>query len=146
MVPSEQYSSTNPARQKVEAYADFYDRWILWQPQSDPSVTGAAVFSKQAPGPSQLSYFTVATMLLTLFVTPLVVWRRHRERPIVWTLIFVWFTTAYAFVASSIIEFGENQRFAFELGPLPLIASVSILSYLVRERRPPSSLNRRAAG
>jgi hypothetical protein len=40
-------------------------------------------------------------------------------------------TTVYAFVTTSLLEFGENQRFAMELGPLPLIAAIVVIASLV---------------
>jgi hypothetical protein len=40
--------------------------------------------------------------------------------------VLLWGTTAYAYLTSSLIDIGENNRLRFELGPLPLVLAIVI--------------------
>ena len=44
----------------------------------------------------------------------------------------LWFTLTYAFVVTSLLELGENERFAFELGPVPLVTATVVVTAVVR--------------
>ena len=48
------------------------------------------------------------------------------------TLAVLWWTTAYAFATSSLVEIGENERFRSELGPVPTILAVVVVTAAVR--------------
>ena len=48
------------------------------------------------------------------------------------TLAVLWWTTAYAFVTTSLIEIGENERFRSELGPVPTVLAVVVVTAAVR--------------
>lgn len=52
----------------------------------------------------------------------------------------MWWTTFYAFVATSLLEIGENERFRFELGPIPLVLATVIVTAVVRGIRSPGSV------
>jgi len=41
-------------------------------------------------------------------------------------MVFLWWTTIYATAAGVLIDLGENTRFRFEMGPLPLVASTVV--------------------
>jgi hypothetical protein len=44
----------------------------------------------------------------------------------------------YGFLTTSLIDLGENPRFGFELGPLPLVAAVAVVASvapMLRRRR-----------
>ena len=47
----------------------------------------------------------------------------------------MWWTTFYAFTASSLVEIGENERFRSDLGPIPLIVATVVLTSAVRAVR-----------
>jgi hypothetical protein len=101
----------------------------------DPAADLASL--THAPSPlSWLSLQAVLVFCLALFGAPVVVWRRRHDDPaLAGTVAVLWWTTVFAFAASSLIEIGENERFRFELGPLPLILAVVVLSTAYRAVR-----------
>jgi len=48
------------------------------------------------------------------------------------TVLVLWWTTAYALAASSLLEIGENERFRSELGPVPTVLAVVVATAVVR--------------
>jgi hypothetical protein len=44
-------------------------------------------------------------------------------------------STAYVYVVSNLIEFGENNRFAVDIGPLPIVAAVAVGMFVREEWR-----------
>jgi hypothetical protein len=92
-----------------------------------------AIYNDQPPEPSQLPYATVLEWLLALLGAPVIAVRlRKSDRAAAAILLFCWITAVYAFVATSLFEFGENERFRFELGNPPLIAGVVVSVAIVR--------------
>jgi len=83
----------------------------------------------------QVSMGAVITFAITMLATPLVVWRRRRDAPFALVLTFIWISTLYVFVATTLVEFGENQRFRYDLGPLPLVAAVAVVVALITRIR-----------
>ena len=83
---------------------------------------------------------------------PVLVWRRRKSDPaLAGTLAVLWWTTAYAFTTSSLVEIGENERFRSELGPVPTILAVVVVTAVVRvawsvSRRTPERCPGRAGG
>ena len=124
---------------QMVGYARVYDRIVEWQPAMDPAADLASL--THAPSPlSWLSLQATVVFCLALFGAPVVLWRRRRHDPaLAATLAVLWWTTLFAFGASSLLEIGENERFRFELGPVPLIIAVVVLSATwraVRSHRP----------
>ncbi|HEY2565763.1 MAG TPA: hypothetical protein VGI44_18790, partial [Acidimicrobiales bacterium] len=139
LVPSDQNFTNSLNWPHVRGYADIYDKAIEWQPVVDPAA--AEVVFESTPSPlSWLSLQAIAVYALTLIGAPILLWRRRRaDAAFAGTLAVLWWTTVYAFVASSLVEVGENERFRFELGPVPLILATVVASALVRawwNRRP----------
>jgi hypothetical protein len=75
----------------------------------------------------QLSYLTLIAFAVAIIGTPIVAWRRRDDLALVGTLAFMWLTLAYGFLTTSLVDLGENPRFGFELGPLPVVAAVAVL-------------------
>lgn len=123
-VPSDQYIWLAHNRAVLGSYATGFDRVVDLQPRSVPPA-GAEHWS-------QLSYRAVLTYLIALFGAPVLIVRRRRERAYAMTLAFIWCTTAYAFVLTSLIEFGENNRFRYDLGALPTVLAFSVVVEVVR--------------
>lgn len=118
---------------RIEGYARTYDHAVEWQPQIDPDVAIVAFFNHSPPGLNTLSYQAVVMFALTLLGLPILVWRRRRDDPaMAGTLAFLWFTVGYAFVVTSLLEAGENERFRFELGTLPLVGGIVVLIAIYR--------------
>jgi len=128
----------------TRAYARAYDRFVEWQPTEDPAP-GFVVFSRGWHRPAWLSGQALAVYALALVGAPVLAWRRRRSDPaLAGTLAVLWWTTAYAFTTSSLIEIGENERFRSELGPVPTIVAVVVVTAVVRAAR--SRWRRRGRG
>ena len=117
-VPPDQYRFFVGNYNRIVNYAHFYDKAILWQPH---------IHNPQIPIPlprNQLSYKAILEFGLTLIGLPIVTWFRRKD--IIWlsSAVFLWITMNYVMVVTSLLEIGENNRFRFDLGPLPLIAAV----------------------
>jgi hypothetical protein len=116
----------------TRAYARAYDRVVEWQPTQDPAP-GFVVFSRGWHQPTWLSGQALAVYALALLGAPVLAWRRRRADPaLAGTLAVLWWTTAYAFTTTSLIEVGENERFRSELGPVPTVLAVVVVTAVVR--------------
>jgi hypothetical protein len=122
--PSDEYAYVLVNWLNIRPWSNFFDRTVLLRPAAKPSsVVGAA----------QLSYSTILVYLCAIIGTPIVIWRRRRDDPAAAAgLAYLVVTVLYSFAATSLIELGENQRFAMELGPLPLIAAVVVVVTALR--------------
>jgi hypothetical protein len=132
LVPSDQNFANSLNWPHVRGYSSFYDKAVEWQPVVDPGA--ANVVFATTPSPlSWLSLQAIAVYVLTLFGAPILLWRRRRvDRAFAGTVAVLWWTTVYAFVASSLIEIGENERFRFELGSVPLVLAAVVATAVVR--------------
>jgi hypothetical protein len=118
---------------RIESYTRVYDQAVEWQPQIDPDVAIVAFFNHSPPGLNTLSYQAVVLFALTLLGLPILVWRRRKNDPAVaGALAFLWVTVGYAFVLTSLVETGENERFRFELGTLPAVGGMVVLVAICR--------------
>ena len=137
LVPADQYPlpADNYAGDdaRISGYEDFYDAAILWQAHSY-SLNAAFLTATTGAAPSvgAYSYSTVVEYLLALLVAPFVIFRRRRSRSFAGTLVVLWLTVTYSFLATSLTSLGENMRFQFELGSLPLVLAVAVLASLLR--------------
>jgi hypothetical protein len=121
--PADQYSYLGVNYERISGYARFFDAELEWQPSpsSDSSL----------PLVAHLAYEKVAEIALTLFGVPWLIWRRRRDVAYAVGLGFIWMTTVYVTAVVNLVELGENSRFRFDLGPLPLIASVAVVAGLI---------------
>ena len=121
-----------------------FEAFELLQPSDDPNPAGPALYLNEGPAPSQVSYTTLLLLGLTIAGSPFLVWRWwRRDRGSAVTLTFLWLTVVYVLATTSLIEFGENNRYTMSLGPLPLIASVVVVTAVARalhrgRHRPPA--------
>ena len=116
----------------TRSYARLYDRVVEWQPAQDPAP-GFVVFARGWHRPAWLSGQAMAVYALAGLGVPFVVWRRRRTDPaLAAALAVLWCTTIYAFTTTSLIEIGENERFRSELGPVPTVLAVVVLTVVVR--------------
>jgi len=131
LVPSDQNFANSLDWPAVRGYATVYDRVVEWQPVMDPAAA-EVVFERQPSPLSWLSVQAVGVYALALLGTPVLVWLRRRDRATAGTLLVLWWTTAYAFAASSLIEIGENERFRFGLGTVPLVLAIVVVTAALR--------------
>ena len=124
----------------IASYVRVFDGAVLWQPASPKQN---AVFNwERGIGPSvdQLSYLTLIALALAVVGGPVAAWRSRDDPALVGTFGFLWLTILYGFVTTSLLDLGENPRFSFELGSLPVVAAVAVLvSLLTRRGVRPSS-------
>ena len=130
--PSDQYFFFRPNRRAVAGYASFYDKAVEWQTKVDPDVGGLTGGQHLFPSPGMLSWQAVVTYGLALLGVPVLVLRRRMQPAEVLALAFLWFTVLYAMLGTNLVELGENNRLRLELGPLPLVAAVVVVTQLVR--------------
>jgi hypothetical protein len=131
-LPAEQWAGTiSLASYHLDGYTTVYDDVVDLQPVSDPFAAANVVYYKSAPGLSSLSLTLLAEALLSLLVLPWVAWRRRRVDPRrAAGALWIWGTCAIVFVTTTLIEAGENNRFRFELGGLPLVAATVAVLWL----------------
>lgn len=128
-VPTDQYYWLDLNRSAIGPWSSFFDSVVGLEPEAATPTLSMA----------QLSYSAVLVYLILLLGAPVVIYRRRRDRAFSGTMLFMWLTVIYTFVVTSLVEFGENNRFRFELGALPLILAivtvVEIGRVLVKRRR-----------
>jgi hypothetical protein len=127
----------------VSGYTNAYDAAILWQFHADEFAGIKAAATGAAPSLGTYSYATVLEYLLALLVAPIVIVRRRQARVLAGTMAVLWVTVAYNFVVTSVVSLGENNRFQFELGSLPLVLAVAVVVSIIGSARHP---DRSAAG
>jgi hypothetical protein len=132
-VPPDQYSFVAGNRSHVLGWSRLYDAVVMVQPSDDPNPAGPALYFNEGPAPSQVSYSTLLLLGLTIAGSPFLVWRwRRRDRGSAITLTFLWLTVVYLLATTSLIEFGENNRYTMSMGPLPVIASAVVVTAVAR--------------
>ncbi len=128
VTPPDQAFVGTPPWNSVGPFVRFYDRYILAQPIVDTLSAYIAVFTSARILPDQLSYTELLIDTLAILGLPFAWIRIRREDPS--TAAFVaalWLTITYCLVVTSLLELGENDRFSFELGPLPLIGASLVI-------------------
>jgi hypothetical protein len=127
-VPPEQYEFLEPDAGHMSWYLRTFDRFVKGQPQSTnvETVTFDA-YGGHVPPLGQLSFAAILEFAVVVLAGPLVVWRRRRDQSFAFALGFIWVSTVYVFALTTFVEFGENERFRFDLGPLPLVAAAAVL-------------------
>lgn len=149
-VPGNPYG-LDPAN--VLGYASVYDNFILLEP-ARPYFSVWLQYVHATPKATSLSYAVILEYLLLFAGVPILFFKRrakhrrsgeavvdssHRDqvaaRTQTGTLLIIWFTCVYSFVVTSLLAIGENMRFRFELGTLPLVGCVVVVTEIVRAVR-----------
>lgn len=128
-LPSDNYAGDDA---RISGYASVFDAAILWQAHSSVYAGFQAATRGVAPSVGAYSYSTVVEYVLALLVAPFVIFRRRHSRAFAGTLAVLWLTAVYSFVVTSLTSLDENMRFQFELGSLPLVLAVAVLTSLLR--------------
>jgi hypothetical protein len=136
LLPSEQTPGVELPAYSLHGWTAFYDHLVMLQLQPDPGADRAAVFSNVAPGNASISLTLVIESVLSLVLLPIVGWRRRRRYPAQAAAVaWIWIVMVVLTVATSLVEVGENNRFRFELGALPIVASVIAVTWLIEDMR-----------
>jgi hypothetical protein len=132
MVATDQNFTNSVDWPATRAYARLYDRVVEWQPVQDPAP-GLVVFNRSWHRTAWLSWQAIAVYVLAVGGVPVLAWRRRRRDPaMAGTLAVLWCTTVYVFVTTSLVEIGENERFRSELGPVPTVLAVVVVTAVAR--------------
>ena len=136
-VPAEQQFTHRYASWRLGGYTNLYDHLVDLEPVLDPSAGPLAVHARIGPGIANLS-LTIGLITLTdLVVLPVALIRRRRTsgsgtQAFGWWL---WLMTTGILVQSTLVEVGENPRFRFELGILPIVGVALAVLLVVRAGR-----------
>jgi hypothetical protein len=131
-VPSDQYFYLGPNARHISSYVRAFDLLVDWQPRSTTITTNGYDVDVTF---GQVSISALITFAVAILATPLIVWRRRRDAPFALVLAFMWVSIVYVFAATTLVQFGENQRFRYDLGPLPMVAAVAVVAALVAQIR-----------
>ena len=139
--PTDRYFFLWPNASHLTSYADTYDFLVGWQMHpSNFAITitpkgGTDVIAPRGSwGPqhwSQVSLLAVAAFGMLGFLGPIAIWLRRRDHAVAAALFFIWSSSAYIFLLTSLMELGENMRFRYALGPLPLVGAVAVVCALI---------------
>jgi hypothetical protein len=157
-VAADQTWQVSGERSRVTGYADFYDRFVLWQPSQygsrwlvepyrmlsaskkhGPFVVGLT--KSGTPSPAQVSWMIIFEWLISFVggAWLLIRTRRHgSDRRLAIAAMLV--TMGWLLVISTTTELGENMRFRFQGGTAPLILSTLVIVEVargIRSRRAP---------
>jgi hypothetical protein len=132
-LPAQQwYGTVGVSSYHLGGYTTVYDDVVNLQPDADPLADAYVALKKTGPPLSSISITLLLEALLSLLVLPVVAWRRRRIDPRrAAGALWVWGTVAIVFLTTTLIEAGENNRFRFELGGLPLVAATVAVVWLV---------------
>ena len=137
LVPADQYFTVlEMQRGLIGAYTHLYDHAVALQPVADPHVSGVALLFHRGPHLSSLSWCEVLLGGINLVGTPVLIavwWKRRRPEAL--SVAIMGMIVGEWWISSTLIEYGENNRFRLELGPLPIILGAVILSAALRHHR-----------
>ena len=134
--PSDRYFFLWPEAIHMTAYQSTYDAAVDWDirpngfalvvPHPSPRTPAKHQVSN-AQSWDQISISAALAFAVLLVLAPLAAWLRRADRGWVATMGFTWMTSAYVLVLTSLADLGENLRFRYDLGPLPLVGAVATI-------------------
>jgi len=135
-LPADQYFTLEGNYGEIAGYARVFDSGVLLQPQFAGGNAGkSALLAGRNPPFGELSWTVVLITAAALLLAPFDIANRFRRR-LPWAgSAVLWLTVGYGFAVTSLTELGENMRFQFQLGTLPLVVAVVAVSALVSRRR-----------
>ncbi|MDQ6782192.1 MAG: hypothetical protein M3063_01845 [Actinomycetota bacterium] len=125
--PADQYAYLGYNRSQIQGFANVIDGIIgLQVHEGDGKTFHTDVANGHHPALPQISMGMVLVYVFAILGIPSTLWRRRhrRRREVSGTLVYLWLTVVYAFAVTSLSDSGENNRFRFELGTVPLILAV----------------------
>lgn len=137
-IPPDEYFAVEGNRHEISGWADVFDRAVLLRLAGDASAPEQSQYYVGGqPTLSQLSLLEILINAVSILGLPILIWKRRRGHAWTGSLTYLWMTIVYAFLVTSFVELGENQRFAMELAPLPLVGFAAVVSYPFLSRRQP---------
>lgn len=136
-VPEDQYDWIKGNYGTLAGYARLYDGAVMLQaqPEGDRAAMRAELRGTRPPA-GAVSWTAALITVIDLLLAPAVVFLvRRRNRVSIACPAAMWLTVSYSFIVTSLTEVGENMRFRFELGALPVLLAVAAIHLLVREIR-----------
>jgi hypothetical protein len=131
-VPTDQTQFVAANGAHIAGYEKLYDELIDWQPvEANASTIMTLAVAGTFPPVSRTSIEGILLFVVALAGCPVVVWRRRQDHPFALTLYFLWISMAYVLLLTNLIELGENERFRYDLGPLPLVVAVAVVASLL---------------
>jgi hypothetical protein len=132
---------------RISGYVALYDHVVNWQLHTTdyssitlPVDTTSIVLPTGHLSPDSWSTMAISSVVIyaiVLLATPLTVWRRRRDAPFAVTLSFIWISVVYVFLVTNLGDFGENMRFRYDVGALPMIAAAALIVAALARRGPP---------
>lgn len=124
-------------RHQVTGYANGFDRVVALEPSLWPITKIGATATVDA---TEVSYSLVLVYLVTMIGLPIAYFRFRRRIRLPYAACgLVWCCIAYVFVVTTFLDYGENNRFRIDLGSLPLLCAVALLSAVWRTWRAPAA-------
>jgi hypothetical protein len=146
LITPDQYFILPPVTSHISAYEHWFDRIVMLEPGDLSSQKADTINTTGTPPPwEDISYTQAFVFLLSLVGLPLLLIRRRRGASgsaTYWLLAYVFANFVYVLVSTSLLDVGENNRFLFELGPLPLIGAVGVVASAMNAVRTTNSRGR----
>ncbi len=129
-VPPGQYYFLGTNSRPLSGYVRAYDLAVDWQVH--PTAITIDPFSGVTATFGQTSISAIVLFAVTLIGVPVLFWRRRSRDPLRSApLGYIWISTVYVLGLGVLVDFGENQRFRYDLGQLPLAAAAAVVAALV---------------
>ena len=144
--PSDRYVFLWPQARHLSAYQNAYDTVIDGDIRPNdfalvtPGDKATAPRHDRGSGPQswdQISLTAALAFFVLIALGPVAAWRSRTDRRWLVTMGFIWMTSAYVLVVTSLADLGENLRFRYDLGPLPLLGAAATVYALARRRSSP---------
>jgi hypothetical protein len=129
LVPSDQYSFVEPNYARISDYARGFDAVAMLQWSPTGVYVGHLVQVARVAPPLRCESMSILLVAaIAILGAPVAAYRARRRLPVWVACSTLWVTVVYSFALTSLAAVGENMRFHFELGPVPLIlATVTVV-------------------
>jgi len=135
-IPADQYGWVKSDERAIRSYSRLYDVVVMLQPLHNGwHASAAAELQGKRPPADAISWTVVLVAALDLLVAPAVLYLRRRNRAWLVCGTIMWLTFAYSLLVTSLTEVGENMRFRFELGTVPMILAAGTVIAAATTRR-----------
>jgi hypothetical protein len=139
LLPANQYYWLADGADKIDGIQRFYDRFVLWQPESY-RANGFLGYTLPGPGQARSGNVPIPTagnfslMVLLVYALGLVGgpfvawsgWKAPDRRGVV--VLYLWLVLAYGAAVNTFSDVGENNRFRFETDPVALVLALVVLA------------------
>lgn len=131
-VPADRYPFVYQNRAHIAPYARAFDAVVGVQPVAGGGPADFLTHGLDAGLVEELSWSVVVLSLVCLVLGPLALIKRRGCCTFGTAYPALWWTTLYGLALTSLFEVGENMRFRFELGTVPVVVATATVVSLVR--------------